>query len=148
MSKLGEITVNGHQVSVFRPPHSEPDFPWVDVAQLAQAYLGDDGSQHVVAMARQFGADKRAYAVAKNEDGIATIVCHALGQGLCRMVDHKNGWRGEADDGPAHREYCLAFGVFAADHWSMSIEDIVHAFHNPGGEFLRQNLRHRDGGAK
>lgn len=137
MSKLGEITVNGHQVSVFKPPHNEPDFPWVDVAQLARAYLGDEGAPRVLAMTKRFGVDQRAYAVAQNEDGIATIVCHALAQGLVGMIDHKNGWRGEGDEGPTHREYCMAFGVFAAKNWDMSFDDIFRAFRNPGGDYLR-----------
>jgi hypothetical protein len=137
VSKLGEINLNGKPVSVFKPPHKEPDFPWVDVAELACAYLGDEAAQSVVRMTREFGVEKRAYAVAKNGDGIATIVCHAMAQGLCQMIDHQNGWRGEAEEGAAHREYGFALGRFAADHWPLSFDDIFHAFKNPGGDFLR-----------
>ena len=148
MSKLGEITVSGYQVSVFRPPHHEPDFPWVDVTELAAAYLGKDAGNLVVRVTRQFGTQKRAYAVARNGDNIATIVCHAMAQGLCGMIDLKNGWDGDDDNGPVHREYCLAFGIFAADHWPMTFDDIRHAFQNPGGEYLRQDLRLSDGDAE
>lgn len=140
MSKLGEITLNGKQVSVFKPPHDEPDFPWVDVAELASALMDDGAAARIVKMTRGFGSDKRAYAVAKNGDGIATIICHAMAQGLCSMVDFHSGWRGDPDGGAAHREYGFAFGKFAADHWPLSFEDIRHAFNNPGGHFLRQNL--------
>jgi hypothetical protein len=33
--------------------------------------------------------------------------------------------------------YCIAMGQFSADHWPMELKDLVHAFHNPGGKFLR-----------
>lgn len=136
-TKLGEISVNGKTVSVFRPPHDAPDFPWVDVEELALAFLSLTRAKRIVAMTRDFGNDSRAYATAKNGDRIAIIVCHAMAHGLCGMVDFENGYRGDHDQGPAHRAYSLAFGVFAADHWPMSFKDIIHAYHNTGGEFLK-----------
>lgn len=137
MSKLGEISVNGKTVSVFRPPHNEPDFPWIDVEELAKAFLPRQEARRIVKMTHKFGDGKRAHSTARNGDRIATIVCHAMAQGLVGMIDHGNGHRGDFEDGPAHRAYCTALGVFAAKHWPMSLQDIFHAFKNPGGEFLR-----------
>lgn len=137
MSKLGEITLNGKTVSVFRPPHDEPDFPWVDVEELAKAYRPRQEARRIVKMTHQFGDGKRAYATARNGDRIATIIPHAMAHGLVATIDFGNGHRGDPEEGPVHREYSIALGVFTAKHWSMSFEDIFHAFKNPGGEFLR-----------
>ncbi|MGN6548480.1 MAG: hypothetical protein ACTHJ3_01090, partial [Pararhizobium sp.] len=112
MTKLGEITVNGKSVSVFKPPHSEPDFPWVDVEELARAYLPRGEARRIVKMTHSFGGDIRAHATVRNGGRIATIICHAMANGLVGTIDHANGHRGDADEGPAHREYSLALGVF------------------------------------
>lgn len=147
MSKLGEISLNGKTVSVFRPPHNEPDFPWVDVEELAKAFLPRQEARRIVKMTHKFGDGKRAHATARNGDRIATIICHAMAQGLAMMIDHRNGHCGDPEDGPAHLAYSLALGVFAADHWPMSFEDIFHAFKNPGGGFLRDHPVLNNGGA-
>lgn len=34
---LATTEINGKPVSFFTPPHAEPDFPWVDVQELAAA---------------------------------------------------------------------------------------------------------------
>jgi len=135
--KLGEIEVNGKTVSVFEPPHAEPDFPWVDVEELAGAYLPRPEARRIVKMTHKFGGDTRAYATARNGDRIATIICHAMAQGLCATIDVKKGWKDPEEPGPVHREYCLALGRFAASNWRMSLDEIFHAFNNPGGVFLR-----------
>ena len=137
LAKIGEIAVNGKQVSVFRPPHDEPDFPWVDVEELAKAFLPRAEARRIVTMTHKFGGDVRTCATVRSGDRIATIICHAMAQGLCQMIDWKKGHRGETESGPAHREYGLAFGAFAAERCPMSFEEIVHAFNNPGGKFLR-----------
>lgn len=46
--------------------------------------------------------------------------------------------RGDAEDGLAHVAYCLAAGRFAADKSPMTLDALIHAFHNPGGKFLRK----------
>lgn len=136
--KLGEITLNGKQVSIFAPPHDEPDLPWVDVEELAKAYMPRAEARKIISMTHQFGKGVRSYATAKNGDRIATIIPHAMAQGLCGAMDQ---WRGDArEEGPVFLEYCGAAGRFFADKVPMSIEDIVHAFHNPGGKFLRGAL--------
>lgn len=136
-TKLGDITINSKSVSVFRPPHDDPDFPWVDVQELAQAYLPEVEAARIVTMTHAFGGDTRACVSVKSGDRIATIICHAMAHGLVGMIDFKNGHRGELEEGPAHREYSIALGVFAADHWPMSFAEIKHAFKNPGGKFLQ-----------
>ncbi len=133
-NKLGDITINGKTVSVFEPPHADPDFPWVDVEELAKAFLPRSAAKRMVRHVHQFDGDARRYATAKNGDRIATIICHAMAQGLCGAIDQWNG--STEDEGPAHRQYCLAFGVFAR-HWPMSFEDMFHAFAHPGGQFMK-----------
>lgn len=139
MTKLGEIVVNGKHVSVFRPPHDEPDFPWVDAEELARAFLPKAAAKRMVSHTQHFGGDVRAVATAANGDRIATIMCHAMAQGLCGAIDQWKGFKPKDDDdnGPSHQAYCLALGVFAADHWPLSFEQMIHAFHNPGGKFMR-----------
>lgn len=137
MSKLDEITVLGKQVSIFKPPHDEPDFPWVDLAELASAFYPESEIDHIVEMTKMFGEGQRAYATARNGDKIAMIVCHAMAQGLCGLVDFTNG-QGKEDPGPAHQVYSLAFAKFAADNYPMSFEEIFHAFRNSGGKFLAE----------
>lgn len=139
MTKLGEITLNGKQVSVYKPPHDEPDFPWVDVEELASAFLEDDAAKRMVAHSQRFGDEVRAVATVKNGDRIATIFCHAMAQGLCGAIDQWNGFKPEDDDdtGPAHNSYCFALGRFTADHWPMSFDQMFHAVRNPGGKFMK-----------
>lgn len=138
MTKLGEITIRGRAVSMFAPPHDEPDFPWVDVEELARAFLPRSAAKRMVSHSQQFGGDVRSVSTARNADRIATIMCHAMAQGLCGAIDQWNGHRGDNDDGPAHVEYCLAAGRFAADKSPMTLDALIHAFHNPGGKFLRK----------
>lgn len=139
MTKLGEITVNGNQVSVFKPPHDQPDFPWVDVEELASAFLPIEAAKRMVGHSQRFGDDVRAVATAKNGDRVATIFCHAMAQGLCGAIDQWNGFQPADDDdtGPAHNEYCVRLGVFAADNWPLSFEGMIYAFRNPGGKFMK-----------
>ncbi len=137
---LTKADVNGKGVSFFTPPHSEPDFPWVDIEELAAAFLDAEGAKRMVQHTQNFDRDQRPMATAPNGDRIATIVPHAFAQGLCGAIDHWNGCgRNDEEDeaGPAHQEYCLVAGTVAADHWPLSFEEIFHAFKNPGGPFLR-----------
>jgi len=134
--KLGEITIKGRAVSMFAPPHDEPDFPWVDVEELARAFLPRSAAKRMVSHAQRFGGETRACATVHNRDRIATIICHAMAQGLCGAIDQWNGHKGDAE-GPAHLEYCFAAGSFAADKSPMTLGALIHAFHNPGGKFLR-----------
>lgn len=135
--KLGEISIKGRAVSMFAPPHDEPDFPWVDIEELARAFLPRSAAKRMVSHAQQFEGDTRACATSRNGNRIATIVPHALALGLCGAIDQWSGHKGDSE-GPAHLEYCLAAGRFAADKSPMTIDALIHAFHNPGGRFLRK----------
>ncbi len=136
--KVGEITVNGRQVSMFTPPHDEPDFMWVDMQELARCFMSANEARKAVEMARQFGGDQRTYDMAANGDRLVVIVPHAMAQGFCGARDASEGWTAEDENGPHTNAYCIAAGVFNADHGpKLSFEQIVSAFHNQGGPFLR-----------
>ncbi|KKB86487.1 hypothetical protein VW29_02740 [Devosia limi DSM 17137] len=138
MTKLGEITVNGKPVSVFEKPHVEPDFPWVDVEELAKAFLPRSRARRIVALTHRFGEaeGQRACSTARNGDRIATIICHAMAQGLCGMIDVEAGHHVD-ELGPAHSGYSAAMGGFIFDKGLMSMEAMFAAFKNSGGPSMR-----------
>lgn len=138
MTKLGEIELNGKKVSVFKPPHDEPDFPWIDVEELARAYLPRSEARGIVKKTHAFGGETRACATAKNGDRIATIIPHAMAQGLCGLIDFKQGHHTPDDDGPVQMEYGKKLSKFAIDNWPMDLEQMIWAYHNPGGRFLKK----------
>lgn len=136
---LTRADVNGRPVSFFSPPHAEPDFPWVDVEELAAAFLDAEAATRMVQHTHNFDRDNRPMTTTWNGDKIVTIVPHALAQGLCGAIDQWNGFvpEGEAGAGPAHDAYCTAAGHVAAEHWPLELDQLLHAFHNPGGPFLK-----------
>lgn len=135
-NKVGEATIRGKQVSFFAPPHSEPDFLWVDVEELAKAFLPRAVARRMVKHAQQFSPGHRAVVAVKNGDRIATIMCHAMAQGFCGFIDYQNG-DGRDMEGPAYAEYCVAAAKIEADHGALSFDGIFKAFHNNGGPFMR-----------
>lgn len=140
MTKLGAAIINGKSVSFFEPPHKDgPDFPWVDMKELAGAFLPAEDAARMVHYAQHFGeGGQRAVTTAPNGDGIATIGCHAMAQGLCGFIDQRNGFvPADPDDhGPAHWAYSIAAGRFAAEHWPLSLAGVFHAFAHNGGHFM------------
>lgn len=137
---LARAEINGRPVSFFSPPHTEPDFPWVDVEELAAAFLEAEAAKRMVQHAHDFDRQNRPVTTARNGDKIATIISHAFAQGLCGAIDQWDGFVGknEDDTGPAHDAYCQAAGPVAADHWPLELDQLIHAFHNPGGPFLKE----------
>lgn len=137
---LARTDINGQQVSFYSPPHSEPDFPWVDLEDLASAFLEGDAAKRMVQHAHNFDRDNRPMTTVRSGDRIATIVPHALAQGLCGAIDQWNGFVGkdEDDTGPAYDAYCRAAGHVAADHWPLDLDQMVQAVRNPGGPYLRE----------
>lgn len=137
---LARADVNGKSVSFFSPPHAEPDFPWVDVEELAAAFLETEAAKRMVQHAHDFDRDNRPVTTARNGDKIATIIPHAFAQGLCGAIDHWNGFaeKDEYDTGPAHNAYCQTAGHVALDHWPLDFDQLIHAFHNHGGPFLKE----------
>lgn len=135
---LVHAAVNGKQVSFFTPPHDEPDFPWVDVEELTAAFLDEEAAARMAQHAQAFDRENRAVATARNGNRIATIICHAMAQGLCGAIDQWNGHSDDDDDeGPAHRAYCLAAGLTASKHWPLDFKGMFAAFSNVGGPFMR-----------
>ncbi|WP_314712913.1 hypothetical protein [Sphingobium yanoikuyae] len=136
---LARAEINGKLVTFFSPPHAEPDFPWVDVEELARAFLDDGAAKRMVQHAQNFDRDNRPVTTAQNGDRIATIIPHAFAQGLCGAIDQWDGFipDEEEDNGPAHWAYCGVAGRVCADHWPLSFEQIFQAFNNQGGPFLR-----------
>lgn len=137
---LTRADINGQPVSFFSRPHTEPDFPWVDVEELAAAFLEADAATRMVQHTHNFDRDSRPVTTARNGDKIATIIPHAFAQGLCGAIDQWTGFVGkdEDDPGPAHDAYCRAAGHVAADHWPLELDQLIYAFHNPGGPFLKE----------
>ncbi len=137
---LTQADINGRQVSFFSPPHTEPDFPWVDVEELAAAFLEPDAAKRMVQHTHNFDRNNRPVTTARHGDKIATIIPHAFAQGLCGAIDQWDGFvkKDEDETGPAHDAYCRAAGHVAADHWPLDLDQLIHAFHNPGGPFLRE----------
>lgn len=136
---LTRAEINGKLVSFFSPPHTEPDFPWVDAEELAAAFLDADSAKRMVEHTHAFDRQNLPVTTAQNGDRIATIMPHAMAQGLCGAIDQWNGFEAADDDdnGPAFNAYCRAAGVAAADHWPLSFDQMMHAFHNPGGPYLQ-----------
>lgn len=139
--KLGETTINGRQVSFFSPPHDEPDMPWVDHYQLLRAFVPKRDAKALVEKTRRFKDGAHVSVTARNGSRLISIIPHAIAQGILSALDDMNGDKtkeGEwPEGGPCYSAYCLAAGVFGADNWPLSLEDMVHAFKNPGGPILR-----------
>lgn len=137
---LATADINNQSVSFFSPPHTEPDFPWVDVEELAAAFLDVEAAKRMVRHAHNFDRESRPVTTARSGDKIATIIPHAFAQGLCGAIDQWTGFVGQEEDdtGPAHDAYCAAAGRVMADHWPLELDQLIHAFHNPGGPFLKE----------
>lgn len=139
--KLGEATINGKQVSFFSPPHDEPDMPWVDHYELLRAFVSKHDAKALVQKTRRFKDGAHVSVTARNGSRLVSIIPHAIAQGLLGALDDVNGDKAEEgswpEGGPRYSAYCLAAGVFAADNWPLSLEEIIHAFHSPGGPILR-----------
>lgn len=146
---VGTADINGKPVSFFTPPHSEPDFLWVDVEQLAKAFLPRSAARRMLKHSHDFDRENRPVATARCGNRIATIMCHAMAQGLCGAIDQiLHNYVANDDDwggGPSGAAYCLAAGQMMHDHNPLPIELLGKAFHNQGGPFLRSQ---RDKGEK
>lgn len=137
--KLSTATINGREVSFFRPPHDEPDFPWVDVEELARAFLPKAAAKRMVSHTQQFERDNRPVVTVRNGNRIATIMCHAMAQGLCAAIDEVKGHKDDCDgeDGPCYTEYCSKASGIMSEHCRLNLSEMLHAFNNPGGPYMR-----------
>lgn len=141
---VGTATINGKEVSFFTPPHSEPDFLWVDVEQLAKAFLPRSAARKMLKHANDFDRNNRPLATAACGDRIATIMCHAMAQGMLGAIDQAlHGYTKQDDEwggGPSETAYCVAAGQMMYEHHRLPVELLGKAFHNQGGPFMR-NVR-------
>lgn len=138
---LATAVINGKDVSFFSPPHDEPDFLWVDVDQLAKAFLPRAAARKMLKLVHNFDRDNRPVTTARCGDRIATIMCHAMAQAMCGAIDQTVHAYVKQDDewggGPSETAYSIAAGRMMAEHSPLSITDLGAAFHNQGGPFMR-----------
>lgn len=136
-SLITKVAINGKDVSFFTPPHSEPDFPWVDVAELASAVChGDEAALLANAAYLYRPGGHRTSATAVDGSRICAIICHAQAQGLMGAIDQLHGF--EKDDvRPAFDAYCFAAWEIVRTHCQYGLTDLLKAYSNVGGPFLR-----------
>ncbi|MBN8292811.1 hypothetical protein JI664_12625 [Rhodobacter sp. NTK016B] len=136
-TKIGEAIINGRPVSFFTPPHDEPDFLWVDMQELARAFVPRDVARRLLSNTQRFDQGGRVATTARNGSKIATIVPHPIAQAVVGAMDHMSGH--PDDGGPFFSEYCRQAARFSKDHSPMSLDDMLAAFKNSGGPFLAGN---------
>jgi hypothetical protein len=137
---VGFYEINGKPVSFFTPPHDEPDFLWVDVAELANAFLPPDAADLMLKHAHDFDRENRPVATALKGEAIVTVMCHAMAQGMCGAIDQAGGYHKAEDEwggGPVETAYSVAMGRMMYDHWRLPISELGRALQNQGGPFMR-----------
>ncbi|CDN96057.1 hypothetical protein [Agrobacterium tumefaciens] len=129
--------LNGKDVSFFLPPHDEPDFIWVDIGELAAAYLPEAEAVKLVRVAQALTATSgfRPVSTAANGDKISTIGSHPVAQAVCRVIDVANG--NTEENGPVFLDYCFMSADLEYDHRTLGMTGIIAASKNQGGPFLR-----------
>lgn len=136
---LATANINGSPVSFFTPPHDEPDFIWVDIYELACAFLPEDAASRMVNHAQNFDRENRAAETAAHDGKIRTIVSYPMARGMCGCIDQMNGNGKDDEDwggGPCENDYIFASCDVQNDHHPLSFEETLSAFHNQGGPGL------------
>lgn len=129
--------LNGHPVSIFQPPHQEPDLPWVNVGELLTAICPDHllgfYRRNVTAIFKRLGC--RAFPISDKENEVV-IVSHLMAQALCATIDEMA--TGCPDPyGPREEGYVTwAYEAFSKHH-PMTLDQAILAFANLGGPFAR-----------
>lgn len=135
---LATAEINGKSVSFFTPPHDEPDFLWVNVEELAKAFLPRAEARKMLRLSQKFETENR---LARHDGKVVTIACHAMAQGMCGAIDQiLHGYVKKDDEwggGPSETAYSIAAGRMMAEHRPIPIRDLGTAFHNQGGPFMR-----------
>jgi len=138
---LGKVDIKGKPVSFFSPPHDEPDFLWVDLEELAKAFLPDDAAIRMVKHSHNFGMVNRPTEAAVCGDKIVTIVPHPMAQGFCAFIDHENGHielnEEEWSLGPANLAYVRAFADAHKKYMPLGFNGLFAAYSNQGGPYMR-----------
>ncbi|ARQ08600.1 hypothetical protein NXC12_CH00509 [Rhizobium etli] len=92
---VGAMDINGHPVSFFTTPHSEPDFLWLDIEELTQAVTVDQrAAQRLFEFARGIPFLKRPMAMTAHNGRLVAIGSGKLAQSLCACIDANNGYKG------------------------------------------------------
>ncbi|CAN7653255.1 hypothetical protein [Rhizobium sp. LjRoot254] len=134
---LATAELNGARVSFFEPPHSEPDFPWVDLRELTAAVCPPSLRAQMVRNAAKIcrGVQQPVLTVTNGFDEIE-IVSHLTAQAVCATIDEL-----ETGCPDPHGLAEEAFLAVAFDTYSkcypMTVEEVVAAMGNLGGSFGR-----------
>ncbi|MGJ7039665.1 hypothetical protein J2Y63_002923 [Shinella sp. BE166] len=138
---LGRAQVKDNEVSFFSPPHEEPDFLWVDLEELAKAFLSEDAAIRMVKHTHNFGMVNRPTTTAVRGDKIVTIVPHPMAQGFCAFIDHENGHveldQDEWNVGPANLAYTRALAAAHEKFLPLGLEGLAATYRNQGGPQMR-----------
>lgn len=144
---VNAVEINGKMVSFFSPPHDEPDFFWVDIYELANAFLSNDAAQTLVNHAQNFDRTNRAAETAAHNGRIVTVISHPLAHGLCGAIDgwngHTDALEGEWGGGPAFLAYSVAAADIMRGHYGGGFSELMAAFKNQGGPSM-QGMREAD----
>lgn len=137
---LGALEIKGKPVSFFSPPHTDPDFLWVDIEELARVFLPDDGAKRMVQHTHGFNVAGRKCEMAVSGDRLVTIVPHPMAQGFCAFIDKEAGHIELTEDewnlGPANLAYTRAFADAHTQFMPMGFAELFAAYRNQGGPFL------------
>lgn len=134
---VASIEINQKPVSFFTPPHDEPDFLWVDIEELAKAFLPRSAARNMVKLSHKFETETQ---LVRHGTRVRTIMCHAMAQGMCGSIDQTLHGYVKSDEwggGPSETAYCIAAGKVMAAHSPLPITELGRAFHNQGGPFMR-----------
>jgi hypothetical protein len=138
---LGTKPINGTEVSFFSPPHDGPDFLWVDVKELAMAFLPEDQANRMVGLAQSFGQEGRAVETTTHQDRIVTIAPLPIARGMCDLIDRLNGYVPDETsnwlNGPCALAYVVASSDAQFDYCPLGLQGIGDAFKNQGGPYMR-----------
>ncbi|MFG6535798.1 hypothetical protein [Sulfitobacter sp. CS16] len=133
--KAATLQLNGMPVTFHKSPLiGVPDFPWVDILQLAAALDSPYPDDAIVRLCQRFPDGGDLVKAVSFEGSIVTIVAHPIAQGLAGALDNRDG-ADRADGGPKHNAYSDIAAQAMRDHFKMPLEDAFAAFrrHNTPG---------------
>ena len=129
--------VNGKPVTFYPSPLEGPDFPWVDIRELAVALDLPFTDDELIRHAQGFPGSKNGVRSISNGPRIVIIVSHPMGQGLAGYADVSRGFQGDDEDhhGPMHWKYCVAAGLSWSELGDFTLNQVFEAFkrHQEGG---------------
>ncbi|MBB2678674.1 UNVERIFIED_ORG: hypothetical protein M2312_002178 [Rhizobium esperanzae] len=134
---VGPMDINGHAVSFFTKPHSEPDFLWIDIEQLTRAVTADrEAAQRLFEFARGIPFLKRPMAMAAHNGRLVAIGSGQLAQSLCACIDASNGYKAADAEGwnagPLTLKCIVAIADAQEAYAPLSFVGIAQAFKQQG----------------